>query len=144
MRAWARWLLPPAAAIALLLALGLYTFWSEMHVPAHIIQGRPDNAPRRAAALIVLLAPLIYLSLLAFHSLCIGLHRWLHASVAWFYLAAIVLAASGLVLSSLQQVPREPLLSAIFFGLLMPVGTFLPMLLCYLVVELFIVDSPKA
>ena len=54
-------LLPPLLPIGLLLLLCVWTFISEATGEVRMIDGRPDSAPVRAAVILTMISPVIYL-----------------------------------------------------------------------------------
>lgn len=56
-----RFMIPPMIPLLLLIALCICTFIDESKGPPRIINGHADNAPRRAALIIIMVSPLTYI-----------------------------------------------------------------------------------
>lgn len=119
-------LLPPLLPVGFLLLLCLWTFVSEATGEVRMIDGRPDNAPVRASAILAMVSPVIYLVFAFFNLIDATLDR-LDAK-AWLGTSCLV-CASGLFLSFGLHAPKvdsSPAFAiASGFGISMVV--FLPM-----------------
>lgn len=90
-------LLPPLLPVALLLLLCGWVFCSEITGEARMIGGSPDNAPARAAAILAIASPVIYI-LFALCNLIDAAVDRLKTNPAWLSTAALIIV-SGLLLS---------------------------------------------
>jgi len=89
-------LLPPLLPVVLLLLLCLWTFLSEATGEVRFIDGRPDNAPVRAAAIFAMISPAIFVVFAFFNLIDATLDR--RGAKAWLGTSGLV-CAFGLFLS---------------------------------------------
>jgi hypothetical protein len=89
MRTLLKYFLPPVAPVIPLIVLALWVAIDEAHSPVRIIDGQPDNAPTRAAILVLLLSPIIYSGLLLIQFLCLKFRRPSRNSFAPYIMAVI-------------------------------------------------------
>jgi hypothetical protein len=90
-------LLPPLIPLALLLILCAWVFFSETTGEVRMIDGRPDNAPTRAALILALLSPVAYLFFGVFNLVDAASDR-LNIRAAWICTSLLV-CAFGILLS---------------------------------------------
>jgi hypothetical protein len=88
MRTFLRYFLPPVAPIIPFIVLALWVAIDEAHSPVRMIDGRPDNAPIRAAGIILLLSPFVYAGLLFVQFLCLRFRR--ASFFTSYFIAAVV------------------------------------------------------
>jgi hypothetical protein len=75
MRTLLKYFLPPVTPVIPLIVFALWVAIDEAHSPPRIIDGHPDNAPIRAAGVVLLLSPIIYAGLLLIQFLCLKFRR---------------------------------------------------------------------
>jgi hypothetical protein len=56
-----RFLIPPLIPVVLVALISIWVVFDETQSLPRMIDGRPDNAPRNAAAILLLLTPMFYL-----------------------------------------------------------------------------------
>ena len=96
-------LIPPLLPVGLLLLLCAWIFVSEATGEVRMIDGRPDNAPVRAAVILAMISPAIYLIFAIFNLIDATLDR-LDAK-AWLGTSCLV-CAFGLLLSFGLYAPK--------------------------------------
>lgn len=91
-----RILVPPLAPVLLLIGFSVFVFLSEMKAEPRYIDGYVDNAPARAAVLLVMLSPVFYV-------LCVLVNlgdifiAWLLARTHWLSLILTPILLTGLL-----------------------------------------------
>jgi hypothetical protein len=89
-------LLPPFLPVGFLWVLCGWVFVSEVTGDVRLIDGRPDNAPVRAAVILAMVSPLFYLVFALCNGVDWALDR-LGAKVSWLGTAALVVIVGGLL-----------------------------------------------
>lgn len=96
-------LLPPLLPIGLLLLLCVWTFISEATGEVRMIDGRPDSAPVRAAAIFAIISPAIFVVFAFFNLIDATLDR--RGAKAWLGTSGLV-CGFGLILSFGLHAPK--------------------------------------
>lgn len=96
-------LLPPLLPLGLLLLLCAWTFISEATGEVRMIDGRPDSAPVRAALILTMISPVIYLVFAFFNLIDATFDRL--AAKAWLGTSGLV-CTFGLILSYRLHAPN--------------------------------------
>lgn len=97
-------LLPPFLPVALLLLLCAWVFFSEATGEGRMIDGRPDNAPARAALILAMLSPLVYIVFAVFNLIdaCLDRLSW---RASWIGTGGLIVVV-GLLLSRGLYAPQ--------------------------------------
>jgi len=120
-------LLPPFLPVALLLFFCAWVFYSEATGEVRMYNGRPDNAPARAAVILAMLSPLFYIVIGVFNLIDATMDRF-SVKVSWIGTAVLV-TVLGIVLSRGSYEPEvdsSPKF-ATAFGFGVSLAIFMPM-----------------
>jgi hypothetical protein len=125
-RSFTKVALPPLIPLLPFVALAAYLVYDQSQSPFDR-NGRPDDAPGRAALLMLFLSPVAYTALLVAHSVCLALQRWLSSSLPRAYLFLVL--GCAVVISSFSISRGGQIVSSIAYGILASAVLLFPMLL---------------
>lgn len=116
-----RLLLPPLVPVLVLLLFCGWVVYTETNGGMGTIDGRPDNAPRRAALMIAMFCPVLYVILGIFNAIDALLEKWRPHS--WMGTCILVGVSSVLIASigyrpATTPNPMWPLVTGIVLSLL--------------------------
>lgn len=122
--------LPPLLPLLVLILLAAWTLYSETAGEVRMINGRPDNAPRRAAAIIMITSPVFYLFFTVLNFVDWAFDR-LRGKLPWTGTSALILGFGTLcTYASLgAELDTRRHLESIAFGFGLSTAMLLPMAL---------------
>jgi hypothetical protein len=132
-------LLPPLVPVGLLLILCAWVFYSETTGEVSMTDGRPDNAPTRAALILAMLSPLAYLFFGVFNLIDASLDR-LSTKAAWVC-TSVLIFAFGILLSFPIYAPEVD--SSRFTGVAIAFGVSIASIAPMSVVRRFVIKAQR-
>lgn len=122
--------LPPAVATAFVIFFIVWVLWEESTAPPRYIEGRVDDAPARAAAVLLVLTPFVFVILLIAQALANKLARNRFRRLIAAYMGEILMLSGGIGVLSLLS-GDKPSKAAEGFALFLFIGfcLLLPMAL---------------
>ena len=111
------------------IALAIYVAFQDAYSAVHFINGHPDDAPIRSAAIALVLSPFAYVGLLTIHCICLAFQRRLSCGILRIYLITIPTFAILLALFSMIRTHGQHIANSIVFGTTISTSFLLPIAL---------------
>jgi hypothetical protein len=119
-------LLPAFIPVALLLLFCAWVFYSEATGEVRIYNGKPDNAPARAAVIFAMLSPFFYILFAVLNLIDAALDR-LGVKASWIGTASFILLLGFLLSSRALYAPEVDSAPSFTAGLGLSLVIFAPM-----------------